>query len=507
MLAWPAVLETLTRGFSEARDRLKGTTRLSEENVAEALRTVRLSLLEADVDLGTVRQFLQAVSDRALGRDVALRGGKRNRRTQVSPGDHFTKACYEELVALMGPGAPLPAVEGTRVLMLLGLQGCGKTSTAAKLAHALKRAGERPLLVAADVRRPAAREQLATLAEQIGVDVHAREGDDAAAICAEAVARAREENYSSVLLDTAGRLQIDDELMLELEQIAAGTQPDQSLLVCDAMMGREALNVAKGFSARLPLDGLILTKLDGDARGGAALAIRHATGIPVCFVTTGEAIDRLEPFRPEGLASRILGMGDVVGLMQDFEEVIDTDKAEEEAARMLKGKFTLGDFLSQLRMLQRAGPIQDLIEKLPFAGDLLPAGANVDARELTRIQAMITSMTPEERRRPEILDASRKARIAHGSGTRIEDLTQMLKRFGTMRQVMSQLGGGGGALARVPGLGRMLGGGLPGLDPASVAQMGLGAGGARRAARAQKADARRKQRRAKRRHKRRGKRR
>jgi signal recognition particle subunit SRP54 len=407
----------------------------------------------------------------------------------------------------MGSAAPLPTPSGARVLMLLGLQGTGKTSAAAKLAVHFKKAGERPLLVAADVRRPAAREQLKVLGEGIGVDVFSREGDDAAAICAEAAAHAREAGYSTVILDTAGRLQIDDELMRELEEITSQTQPHASLLVCDAMMGREAVNVAKGFADRLRVDGLILTKLDGDARGGAALAIRSATGVPIQFITMGEGTDRLEVFRPEGLASRILGMGDVVGLMQDFEDVIDEEKAEEDARRMLKGRFSLEDFLSQLRMLQRAGPLKDMVEKLPFAGDLFPEGAQVDGRELKRIEAMITSMTPPERVRPEIIDASRKNRIARGSGTRLEDLNEMLKRFDLMRKVMSQLGEGGGMLSKIPGLGKMLGGGMPGLDSLGMADMGLAPPGNRRAARAQKADARRKQRRAQRKHKRRGKRR
>jgi signal recognition particle subunit SRP54 len=501
------MLETLTQGFRDARDRLRGTTRLSEENIAEALRAVRLSLLEADVDLAIVRGFLQRVSDRCLGAEVALSTRKKSQRLRVSPGDHFAKACYEELVDLMGTAEPLPTVGGVRVLMLLGLQGTGKTSTAAKLAVHLKKGGERPLLVAADVRRPAAREQLRVLGEQVDVDVFSREGDDAAAICAEAVAHAREQRHSSVILDTAGRLQIDEELMQELEEVTRRTEPDQSLLVCDSMMGREAVNVAKGFADRLRLDGLILTKLDGDARGGAALAIRSATGVPIRFVTMGEGTDRLEVFRPEGLASRILGMGDVVGLMHDFEDVIDEEKAEEEARRMLKGRFSLEDFLSQLRMLQRAGPLKDMLEKLPFAGDMFPAGAQVDGRELKRIEAMITSMTPAERARPDIIDPSRRNRVARGSGTKLEDLTEMLKRFEVMRKLMSQLGQGGGMLSKIPGLGKMLGGDAPGLDPSAMADMGLDAMGNRRAARAQKAGARRKQRRAQRKHKRRGKRR
>jgi signal recognition particle subunit SRP54 len=289
------MLETLTRGFRTARDRLQGVQELTDERMAEALREVRLSLLEADVDLGIVRQFLDRVGDRCRGQQVRLRAKRGGQKVRVTPGDHFTKACYEELVALMGAGEPIARARTTRSLMLLGLQGTGKTSTAAKLAFHLKREGERPLLVAADVRRPAAREQLQVLADQVGVEVFSRGGDDAPAICEEAAAHARATGIHTVILDTAGRLQIDEELMLELEEIVSRVRPELTLLVCDSMAGREAVNVARGFAERLALDGLILTKLDGDARGGAALAIREATGVPVRYVTTGETSDRLEP--------------------------------------------------------------------------------------------------------------------------------------------------------------------------------------------------------------------
>ncbi len=505
------MLETLTRGFRDARNRLRGMTRLTQENISEALREVRMSLLEADVDLAIVRGFLERVSERCLGEEVKLQTGRNRQRRQVSPGDHFTQACYEELIRLMGQAEPIPRAKGTRVLMLIGLQGTGKTSTAAKLGLHLKKAGERPLLVAADMRRPAAREQLEVLGEQIGVEVYSRASDDAAAICADAVMHAREARLDSVILDTAGRLQIDDELMRELEQIATHSRPEACLLVCDAMMGREAVNVARGFAERLQLDGLILTKLDGDARGGAALSIRSATGLPIRFITMGEGTDRLETFRPEGLASRILGMGDVVGLMQDFEEVVDQERAEEDARRLLQGRFTLEDFLSQLRMLQRMGPLQELVEKLPFASELLPDGAQVDESELKRIEGMILSMTPEERTRPELLGPSRRERVARGSGTKLADLGELLKRFEAMRKLMGQLGKGGGMggmLSRIPGLGKMLGGGMAGVDPAALQE--LAAGGApsnRRVARAQKAEARRQKRKNLKKHKRRGRRR
>ena len=504
------MLETLQRGFRAARERLQGAASLGDENVAGALREVRMSLLEADVDLEIVREFLSRVQERCTGERVRLRVGTGAQQLKVSPGDHFTKSCYDELVELMGSeveALPAPRGPGPRALMLLGLQGTGKTSTAAKLALHLKRRGEKPLLVAADVRRPAAREQLRVLGEQIGVEVFAREGDDAPAICEEALSSARERGLSTAILDTGGRLQIDEAMMRELSEIAERVKPELSLLVCDAMAGREAVNVARGFADRLPLDGLILTKLDGDARGGAALAIRQATGVPIRFVTVGEGTDRLEPFRPEGLASRVLGMGDVVGLMQDFAEVADVEEAEADAERLLRGQFSLEDFLTQLRTLQKMGPLQDVMAKLPFAGDLIPDGAEIDGREFGRIEAMILSMTPQERRRPELIDASRRERIARGSGTPGAQVSSMLKRFDAMKQMMSQLGAGGmgGLLGRIPGVGRLLGGGpdLSAVDPSLLAS----AGGNRRATRAMKAQQRKQKRKQMRKHKRKGRRR
>jgi signal recognition particle subunit SRP54 len=512
------VLETLTRGFRAASDRLRGVTALSEENVAEALRDVRASLLEADVDLGIVRTFLDQVKQRALGTEVTLRSGKGGQRVQVEPGHHFTKACYDELVQLMGAPAPLEPARRLRAVLLVGLQGTGKTSTAAKLAKHLKDQGDRPLLVAADVYRPAAREQLRVLGERIGVDVFSLDTSDAVAIVEAGIARAKELKSHSVIVDTAGRLQIDDELMQELGAIRERIQPQHILLVCDSMAGREAVNVARGFAARLPIDGLILTKLDGDARGGAALAIRQATGVPIRYVTVGEGVDRLETFRPEGLASRILGMGDVMGLMENFEKVADQEQAEKDAKRLLRGSFSLDDFLNQLRTIQKMGPLRDVLEKLPMAGQLFPEGVQVEGSELKRIEAMILSMTPQERREPELINPSREARIARGSGADVAQLREMLERFKAMRTMMSQLGKGlgmggmGGMLSRVPGVGKLLGGGgmpdMSGIDPAALQQaLGMGAAPNRAAARAMRAEAKRKDRKQKRKHQRRGRRR
>jgi signal recognition particle subunit SRP54 len=462
---------------------------LDEENVAEALRDVRTSLLEADVDLAVVRGFLEQVKQRALGREVAIRGGKRHQRMKVSAGDHFTRACYEELVATMGTAAPLEVSRKLRTILLLGLQGTGKTSTAAKLARHLAEKGEKPLLVAADVHRPAAREQLRVLGEQIGVEVFTLDGTDAPAIVDAALAHAREARCHSVIVDTAGRLQIDETLMDELSAVHARAKPEHSILVCDAMAGREAVNVARGFAERLPIDGLILSKLDGDARGGAALAIRQVTGVPVRYVTTGEGTDRIELFRPEGMATRILGMGDVVSLMDSFEKIVDEEKAEEEAKRLLKGTFTFDDFLSQLRAIKKMGSVRELLAKLPFAGDLMASGMQVDDAAFGRFESMILSMTAKERKTPDLIDASRRARIARGAGSSLTQVDEMLARFGAMRGAMAQLGKAGGMQA----LGGLMagGGGTGPLDPEAAQRMGMGAQN-RAMARAMRAQSRKK---------------
>jgi signal recognition particle subunit SRP54 len=463
------MLETLTRGFQAARDRLAGVRELDAENIDEALRDVRASLLEADVDYAVVRGFLTQVKERALGEKVETRArDAQGRVVRVTPGQHFVRICEEELTALMGPvDASLARGEGGLVsVMLVGLQGVGKTTVAAKLARHLQREGRRPLLVAADVQRPAAVLQLEQLGASIGVAVHrGTEGEGPTSICAAAQERARREGFDAVLFDTAGRLAIDDALMAELEEIATRTSPANTLLVCDALMGRDAVQVARAFSERLALDGLVLTKLDGDARGGAALAIKAVTGVPIKFLGTGETVDRLEPFRPEGLASRILGMGDIAGLVRDFEAVVDTRKAEEDAERLLRGRFGMDDLLTQLRTIQKMGPLREVMAKLPMFGNL---AEQVDERELTKVEAMIQSMTPTERSRPELIDKSRAARIARGSGRRPKEVVDLVGRFAQMREVMGSLGGRGGMLSRVPGLGRLTGAGGPALDPAAL---------------------------------------
>jgi signal recognition particle subunit SRP54 len=480
------MLETLTRGFAAARERLAGVRQLSEENVEQALRDVRTSLLEADVDLGVVRDFLARVKQRALGSRVETRVRDASGRTlRVGPGQHFVKACEEELAALMGPVDPSLRrdARGATSVMLLGLQGVGKTTVAAKLARHLQREGRRVLLVAADIQRPAAVLQLQQLGERIGAAVHVgAPGESPPAICAAAARRARQEGFDAIVYDTAGRLAIDDELMAELEEVARAVEPGNRILVCDALMGRDAVNVARAFGERIPLDGLVLTKLDGDARGGAALAVKAVTGVPIKFVGTGEDLERLEPFRPEGLASRILGMGDVVGLVRDFEQVVDQREAEADAERLLRGHFGLEDLLKQLRTIQRMGPLREVFAKLPGIGGL---AEQVDERELVKVESLIRSMTPGERARPETIDKSRAARIARGSGRRSRDVRDLVDRFVQMRGLLGAMGSGG-LLSRIPGLGRLspAGAGAPaGLLPSAPVPGSSARDSARRRAR------------------------
>jgi signal recognition particle subunit SRP54 len=479
------VLETLTQGFTAAREKLSGVRELNEENIEQSLRDVRMSLLEADVDLAVVKDFLARVKQSALGAKVTTRARDASgRRIRITPGQHFVKTCEEELTALMGPVDPSLARDagGVTSVMLIGLQGVGKTTVAAKLARHLQKQERRPLLVAGDVQRPAAVLQLQQLGERLGVAVHAGSGGEGPAeICAEAAKRAKREGFGAVVYDTAGRLAIDDDLMQELEEISRVSSPANTLLVCDALMGRDAVNVASSFAERLDLDGLVLTKLDGDARGGAALAVKAVTGVPIKFLGTGEALDRLEPFRPEGLASRILGMGDIVGLVRDFEEVVDEREAEEDAERLLRGKFGLEDLLKQLKTIQRMGPIREVLSKLPMFGSF---AEQVDERELGKVEALIHSMTPAERHRPEIIDKRRASRIARGSGRRSREVRELVKRFDQMREMMAALGSGGGLLPKIPGLGKLA---QAGLDPSLLAAAGPVQGPGRRAVDRQRA--------------------
>ncbi|HEX7703898.1 MAG TPA: signal recognition particle receptor subunit alpha, partial [Kofleriaceae bacterium] len=405
------MLETLTKGFRAARQRLTGVAELTDDVIDEALRDVRLSLLEGDVEFRVVKRFLDRVREAARGKQVELRAKSQEYGTKsITPEQAFVAIAQDELVKMMGPvDTDLKwAKKGATGFMVVGLQGSGKTTTVGKLARYLEKTYQKkPMLVAADVYRPAAVEQLKTLGRQLSMPVFSVDGSkDPVAICKEANQAANQQGCDVVIFDTAGRLAIDEPLMQELDDIDKAVTPANIFLVLDAMTGQDAVNVAETFNKRLNLDGVIMTKLDGDARGGAALSVKEITGKPIKFLGMGESLDKLEEFRPEGLASRILGMGDIVGLVKDFEQVVDAEKAEEDALRMLKGKFDMQDFLEQIRLIQKMGSLKDLFAKLPFFSGGMPEGVNLDDRELTKIEAMISSMTIEERVDPQVFVAT-----------------------------------------------------------------------------------------------------
>jgi signal recognition particle subunit SRP54 len=453
------MLETVTRGFRAARQRLSGKEELTAELVDESLGDVRVSLLEADVALEVVRSFVARVREKAVGQTVQTRATHRSgRRVTASAADQFVKICHDELEALLGPvdtDLHLHSQGQVSSIMLVGLQGSGKTTTVAKLAARLAAEGRKPLLVAADVQRPAAVEQLRLLGERIDVPLFFQAGLTPPQLAQAGLAAAREQKRDVVLLDTAGRLAIDEPLMAELEAMKAALHPQSVLLVCDAMIGQDAVRTAMEFDRRLGLDGFILTKLDGDARGGAALSIKEVTGKPIKFLGLGEGLDRLEEFRPAGLAGRILGFGDIVGLMKDFESVVDEEKAEEDAAKLLSGTFNLRDFVEQIRTVRKMGPLKDLLEKFPLFGEMSEQ-LNPDEKELQKIEALYDSMTERERLQPSLIDDSRAARIARGSGRTKKDLGELMGKFRMMQGVMGAVGQNPGLLGRIPGF-RQLG--------------------------------------------------
>ena len=422
---------TLSDRLGAIFQRLRSRGKLTEGDVSEVLREVRIALLEADVNLKVVKDFISSIRERAVGAEVL---------ESLTPAQSIIKIVRDGLVDLMGTqAAPVRfAPSGPTAMMLVGLQGSGKTTHAAKLALRFKEHGRRPLLVACDVYRPAAVTQLQVLGEQIGVPVYHEPDAKPASIAARAMDEARRVGHGAVLIDTAGRLQIDEALMQELEDLKAAVAPLEILLVVDSMTGQEAVNVAKTFDERIDITGMILTKLDGDSRGGAALSIRAVTGKPVKFAGVGEKVTALEPFHPDRLASRILGMGDVLTLIEKTQSVYDEEKAKELAGKIRRQTFTLQDFLDQLRQVRRMGPLGDLLKMVPGMGKLA-ANANVDEREVARIEAIICSMTPRERSDPRVLNASRRRRIAAGSGTQVQDVNRLIKQFDQSRQMMKQL--------------------------------------------------------------------
>ncbi|HMJ54417.1 MAG TPA: signal recognition particle protein [Polyangiaceae bacterium] len=481
------MFEALTNGFRQARNRLAGLTELTEANIDAALREVRLSLLEADVELGVVKAFLARVKEKAVGATVQTRLKTAGQTHQVGASDQFVKICHDELVAMMThEGDPLTfAASGPTGIMMVGLQGSGKTTSAAKLARYLAKQGKRPLLVAADMQRPAAVEQLKVLGSQIDIPVFNIAGATPVEICTAARDEAKRAGRDVIVYDTAGRLAVDELLMQELELIKGKIEPNDILLVVDAMIGQDAVKTAKAFHERLALTGVVLTKLDGDARGGAALSVKEVTGAPVLFTGIGETTDKFEEFRADGMATRILGMGDVVGLMQDFEQVVDKKKAEEDAARMLTGEFTLDDFLDQVRMIQKMGSLRDLVDKIPMLGGQIPEGVNLDDRELVRIEAMIQSMTNGEKLDPYVLvrEPGRVKRISKGSGQPEQGVSELVQKFLFMKQMIGNVGQNMGMLGKIPGMKQigmaknlrkaMAAGGMPGMPGMGMPGMGM----------------------------------
>ncbi|MCL1599274.1 MAG: signal recognition particle protein [Actinomycetia bacterium] len=435
------MFDSLSDRLGGVFDRLRSKGRLNEDDVNAALREVRIALLEADVSLSVVKTFLARVKERALGAEVTK---------SLTPGQQVIKIVHEELIVTLGEEqAPLvrPAAPPLIILMV-GLQGSGKTTTAAKLAKHLKGKGKRPLLVAADLQRPAAIDQLETLGRSIGVPVYVDRKGKAPKVAKAALKAARDESANVVIIDTAGRLQIDTDLMKELAAVKKATSPHETLLVVDAMTGQEAVNVAKGFADYTELTGLIMTKIDGDARGGAAISAREVTGVPIKFVGTGETIKDLDAFHPDRMASRILGMGDVLTLIEKAEETYDQEEAERAAKKMLDATFDLEDFLEQFQQIKKMGPLQQLVGMLPGAGSAL-RDVQVDEKQLARVEAIIRSMTPGERRNPKMINGSRKRRIAAGSGTRPQDVNGVLKQFTQAQKMMKAMAGG---KSPIPGL-------------------------------------------------------
>ena len=431
------MLEHLSDRIGEVFRKLGGKGRLTEKDVDEALRQVRLAFLEADVNLKVVKEFTAKVRERSLSSEVL---------ESLTPAQHVVKIVNEELIAILGGKQAwlVPAGRPPSRLMLVGLQGSGKTTTCAKLGLHLRRSGQHPLLVAADTRRPAAIEQLKVLGKQLDLPVYADDPKvSPATICSRAIDRARELAASWLVVDTQGRLHVDEAMMAEMAEVKKALQPSEVLLVVDAMTGQEAVRVAEEFNARVGLTGLILTKMDGDARGGAALSIRSVTGIPVKFIGIGEKVDALEPFHPDRLASRILGMGDMLSLIEKAEKVIDQDKAKEMQKKLRTSTFDLEDFLDQLQQVKKMGPMSQLVDMIPGLSSIarrLPEG--VDENQVKKVEAIIFSMTPWERQHPDMIDGSRRRRIARGSGTSPQDINQLLNQFRQAQKLMKQLDSG-----------------------------------------------------------------
>ncbi|MDG2389487.1 MAG: signal recognition particle protein [Planctomycetaceae bacterium] len=434
------MFEGITENLGTALSAFRRQGKLTEGNIRDGMREVRQALLEADVNYEVVQDFMKRVTEEAVGERVLK---------SLRPEEQIVGVVNEALVDFMGPVDHSLNIrrDGVSVIMMCGLQGSGKTTTCGKLARMLKEQGHHPLLVAADLQRPAAVDQLKVIGEQIGVDVYSEpiESSTPIKVCYNAVKQARKKNdHDVVILDTAGRLHVDDELMAELKQIDNKCTPDQALLVCDSMTGQDAVNSAKSFNDELELDGVILTKLDGDTRGGAAISVKAVTGVPIKFIGVGEQLDKLEPFHPDRMAGRILGMGDVLSLVEKAHEQFDADEMEKQQEKMRKGKFTLEDFRDQMKQIKKLGSMKDIMKMIPGMGGMLDQNPDIDAEgDMSRIEGIINGMTPDERNNPELIDRSRRNRIAQGSGVDPSDVNKLLKDFGSMAGVMKNMAGMG----------------------------------------------------------------
>ena len=429
------MFEDLGDRLQNALNKIKGYGMITEDNIDSMMREIRLALLEADVNYKVVKEFTNSVKEKALGTEV---------KKSINPGDMFVKIVKDELVELLGgDSSPLYVSGKPSVLMLVGLQGSGKTTTIAKLGLYLrKKEKKKPLLVACDIYRPAAIDQLKQLGKELNIEVFEEGKKDPVEIVKDALEYAKENGFDYVLIDTAGRLQIDEELMDELINIQDNIKVNETLLVIDSMMGQDAINVINGFNEKLSLTGVILTKLDGDTRGGVALSVRHLTNVPIKFIGVSEKLDGLDTFDPERMAGRILGMGDVISLVEKASESIDEKEAEKTAKRMQQGKFDLEDFLSSMKQMRRLGPIENLIKLIPGARKAGLDQVKVDPKQMGRIEAIVLSMTVEERRNPSIIKASRKTRIAKGSGTSVQEVNKLLEQFEQMKKMMKQISNG-----------------------------------------------------------------
>ena len=429
------MFENLSDRLQDVVHKIKGYGKITEENISEMMREIRLSLLEADVNYKVVKEFTNNVKEKALGEEV---------NKSLNPGELFVKIVKDELTELLGgENTPLNISGNPATLMLVGLQGSGKTTTIGKLANYLRKNNKKkPLLVACDVYRPAAIDQLKQIGKELNIEVYSEGKGNPVEISRNGIKYAKDNGYDYVLIDTAGRLQIDESLMDELINIQKEVNPDETILVIDSMMGQDAINVINGFNDKIKLSGVILTKLDGDTRGGVALSVKHLTNFPIKFIGVSEKMDGLTPFYPERMASRILGMGDILSIVEQVQSEIDEKEAEKTAKKMMKGNFDLEDFLIQLNQIKKLGPLENLLKLLPGAKKMGLNNVNIDPKIMKRTEAIVLSMTPEERRDPSILKASRKKRIADGSGTTVTDVNKLLNQFEEMKKMMKMMGNG-----------------------------------------------------------------